>query len=98
MAWAILDSNVYIDYWQGDVAIEEALASIRQTFVIRHSSVVLSELRRGARTSAAQHIVEELFALAAVQWCPTEEDWWTAGRLIRVIGDAHQWDASKRRD
>jgi predicted nucleic acid-binding protein len=95
--WAILDTDVYIGTWErGD--FEEALDGIRRSFIIRHSAVVLSELRRGARSRAAERLVASLFRLAAVQWEPTARDWWEAGRLIRRIGDARGWDTRKRRD
>lgn len=71
---------------------------MQKIFIVRHSAVVLSELRRGARTREAQRRVEALARLAAVQWEPTAADWWEAGALIRKIGDAHGWDRSKRRD
>jgi predicted nucleic acid-binding protein len=95
--WAILDTTVYIDHWERGL-YEERLAAVRKAYVIRHSAVVLSELRRGARTRAAQRLVEGLYRFAAVQWEPTVEDWWEAGRLIRTIGDAKGWDTNKRRD
>ena len=97
MRWAILDTTVYIDHWERGL-YEERLAALRKAYVIRHSAVVLSELRRGARTRAAQRLVEALYRLAAVRWEPTVEDWWEAGRLIRTIGDAQGWDTNKRRD
>lgn len=97
MRWAILDTTVYIDHWERGL-YEERLAALRKGYVIRHSAVVLSELRRGARTRAAQRLVEALYRLAAVRWGPTVEDWWEAGRLIRTIGDAQGWDTNKRRD
>ena len=97
MRWAILDTTVYIDHWERGL-YEERLAALRKAYVIRHSVVVLSELRRGARTRAAQRLVEALYRLAAVRWEPTVEDWWEAGRLIRTIGDAQGWDTNKRRD
>lgn len=97
MRWAILDTTVYIDHWERGL-YEERLAALRKAYVIRHSAVVLSELRRGARTRAAQRLVEALHRLAAVRWEPTVEDWWEAGRLIRTIGDAQGWNTNKRRD
>lgn len=97
MRWAILDTTVYIGHWEQGL-YEGALAALRKAYVIRHSAVVLSELRRGARTREAQLLVESLYRLAAVRWEPTVEDWWEAGRLIRRIGDAQGWDTSKRRD
>ena len=87
MPAAILDASVYIDYWEGRLS-EAAWAQVQRTFIIRHSSVVLSELRRGARTRQAQRLVDALFKLARVQWAPSASDWWKAGRLIRKIGDA----------
>ncbi|MBI4592792.1 MAG: PIN domain-containing protein [Candidatus Rokubacteria bacterium] len=97
MAWAILDTSVYIDHWErGRHA--KALADVRSGFIVRHSAVVLSELRRGARRREAGRLVDELFRLATVQWAPTADDWWQAGRLIRIIGDGGGWDVGKRRD
>ena len=97
MSWAILDTNVYIGHWERGLYQAE-LSAIRQGHVIRHSSVVLSELRRGARTKTALRLVESLHRLATVRWGPSAADWWEAGRLIRVIGDEHGWDAVKRRE
>jgi predicted nucleic acid-binding protein len=95
--WAILDTTVYIGHWERGL-YEEALAAVRQAYVIRHSAVVLSELRRGARTRDAQRLVDALYRLATIRWEPTAADWWEAGRLIRKIGDAQGWDRNKRRD
>ena len=60
MRWAIIDTSVYIDYWERGLH-DAALADVRKTFIIRQSSVVLSELRRGARTKAAQRLLQTLF-------------------------------------
>jgi predicted nucleic acid-binding protein len=98
MRWAILDTAVYIDHWEGALGIDDALAGIRRAFIVRHSSVVLSELRRGARTAAARRRVSALHRIAAVQWAPMAEDWWRAGELVRTIGDAHDWEVAKRRE
>ena len=97
MPWAILDTNVYIDHWERGL-YEEALTAVEKAFIVRHSAVVLSELRRGARTREAQQHVESLFRLSKIQWEPTAGDWWEAGRLIRRIGDARGWGRDKRRD
>jgi predicted nucleic acid-binding protein len=97
MPWAILDTSIYIGHWEQGL-YEEAMSSIRKAFVVRHSAVVLSELRRGARTQESRRLVDALFRLATIRWAPTVEDWWEAGGLIRKIGDAQQWDRSKRRD
>jgi predicted nucleic acid-binding protein len=97
MAWALLDTSIYIGHWEAGL-YDELLDEVRRAFVIRHSAVVLSELRRGARATAARDLVESLHRLAAVQWEPTATDWWEAGRLVRVIGDSQGWDRTKRRD
>ena len=97
MPWAILDTNVYIGHWERGL-YEESLSAVRKAFVVRHSAVVFSELRRGTRTREAQGVVEDLFRIARIQWEPTPGDWWEVGRLIRKIGDARRWDTNKRRD
>jgi predicted nucleic acid-binding protein len=97
MPWAILDTSVYIGHWERGL-YEDALAVVQRAFVVRHSAVVLSELRRGARTRQSQRLVEALFRLAPIRWEPTGEDWWEAGGLIRDIGDAQRWGRGKRRD
>lgn len=97
MPWAILDTNVYIGHWERGL-YDETLDRVRQAFIVRHSSVVLSELRRGARTRAAQTVVANLMEQATVVWAPQSSDWWEAGKLIRELGDARDWDRSKRRD
>jgi predicted nucleic acid-binding protein len=95
--WAVIDTSVYIGYWQGGL-YDAALEQVRRAFIVRHSTVVLSELRRGARTRAAERAVARLYALAPDPWTPNQKDWWEAGRLIRTLGDAHDWDRGKRRD
>ncbi len=97
MAWAILDTSVYIGHWERGL-YEEALAAVRDAFIVRHSAVVLSELRRGAQTRKAQRLVEALYRLARPQWEPTAAEWWEAGWLIRKIGDAQRWERNRRRD
>lgn len=95
--WAVIDTSVYIGHWERGLH-EDTLAEVRKAFVIRHSAVVLSELRRGARTREATRTVHRLHDLARAVWEPTPGDWWEAGQIIRTIGDAHDWDRSKRRD
>jgi len=97
MALAIMDTNVYIDHWEHGL-YQETLDNLRRAYIIRHSAVVLSELRRGARDRDAQRLVARLFALATVRWEPSVADWWEAGRLVRTIGDKRSWDINKRRE
>jgi len=97
LAVAILDTSVYIDHWERGL-YQDILENLRRAFVIRHSAVVLSELRRGARGRDAELLVANLFELATVRWEPSVADWWEAGRLVRNIGDKQDWDINKRRD
>jgi|SRR5450432_1917746 predicted nucleic acid-binding protein len=97
MRAAILDTSVYIDFWERELRAEE-LATIHAAFVVRFSAVVLSELRRGARHQQARRTVEGLFRHAAEIWEPAAADWWEAGKLVREIGDAQTWDTNKRRE
>ncbi len=95
--WAVIDTSVYIGHWERGL-YQETLDQVRKAFVIRHSAVVLSELRRGARTRQAERTVSRLRELTRSVWEPTARDWWEAGRIIRTVGDAHDWDRSKRRE
>ena len=95
--WALIDTSVYIDHWERGLHAD-TLERVRRAFVVRHSAVVLSELRRGARTPEALRTVTRLHRLARTVWEPTAGDWWEAGRLIRTIGDARDWERTTRRD
>jgi predicted nucleic acid-binding protein len=97
MAFAILDTDVYIEHWERGF-FQEPLENLRRAYIIRHSAVVLSELRSGARTREAQRLVRELYDLATLRWEPSAADWWEAGRLVRIIGDQQDWDVNKRRE
>jgi predicted nucleic acid-binding protein len=95
--WAVIDTSVYIGHWERGL-YEDVLTEVRRAFVVRHSAVVLSELRRGARTRQAQRTVDRLHDLARGAWERTPKEGWEAGQIIRSVGDAHDWDRSKRRD
>ena len=97
MRFALLDTNVYIDFWVGGLHAE-AVETVHRGFVVRHAAVVLSELRRGARTQQARRTVESLYRLATEVWEPTAADWWQAGKLVRDIGDQQGWNVHKRRE
>jgi predicted nucleic acid-binding protein len=97
MPWAILDSDIYIGHWERG-SYEEDLKQVSKAFIVRHSAVVLSELRRGARTPTARKLVDSLYRLARIRWEPNARDWWEAGKLVREIGDAENWETNKRRE
>ena len=97
MHWAILDTGIYIGHWEAGL-YDALLADVGKGFLVRHSAVVLSELRRGARTTAARRRVEGLFRLAHIVWEPSAADWWEAGRLVRDVGDREGWETTKRRE
>ena len=97
MPFAIIDTNVYVDHWEG-VLDDEALNWVRAKFVVRQSSVVLSELCRGARTKQARRLIEVLRRLSKIEWAPTPVDWWQAGQIIQKVGDVRNWDPRKRQE
>ncbi len=97
MRLAILDTNVYIGHWERTL-YQDRWDALHRAYIVRQSAVVLSELRRGARTQAARGLVEGLRRAAPVVWEPTAIDWWEAGRVVQQLGDARSWDRGKRRD
>ncbi|MBI3183359.1 MAG: PIN domain-containing protein [Myxococcales bacterium] len=97
LPWAIIDTSAYVDAWEGKVGIS-LLEQAVQGLVVRQAAVVLSELRRGARTPAAMQLVRSLRATAKVIWAPAADDWWEAGRLVLELGDAQGWEVQKRRE
>jgi hypothetical protein len=62
MAVAILDTSVDIYHWERGL-YQDTLENLRRAYIIRHSAVVLSELRRGARARDA-----ELFVASLLNW------------------------------
>jgi hypothetical protein len=63
MRWAVIDNSVYVGHWERGL-YEDTLTTVRRAFIVHHSVVVLSALRRGARTRPAQRLVDALAALA----------------------------------
>jgi len=97
VAFAILDTNVYIDHWERGAHAAE-LDLVRQSLVVRHSAVVLSELRRGVRSLKARRTVEALRRVANTVWAPTAADWWDAGEIVAKIGSRLGWEVAKKRE
>lgn len=92
---AILDTGIYIGHWEAGL-YDALLSDVQRGFVVRHSAVVLSELKRGARTPAARQRVEGLFRHARFIWEPKSADWWEAVKLVREVGDHEGWEVNKR--
>jgi hypothetical protein len=97
MAVAILDTSIYIDHWERGL-YQETLENLRRAYIIRHSAVVLSELRRGARGREAERLLTSLFEMGHGSMGAFGGRLVRAGRLIRKIGDTQNWDINKRRD
>jgi predicted nucleic acid-binding protein len=97
LRWAILDTSVYIGHWETG-RHDDMLLDVQRAFIVRHSAVVLSELRRGARSREQQRIVERLQSMAHTIWEPNADDWWEAGKIVREVGDRAGWETRKRRE
>lgn len=90
----IFDSCVLIDHLRTNCHAErmEALAGS-----IRHSSVVLAELERGAKTTQEQNFLVQ-FAQQHPILTPGEEDWLASGRLLAALRKRHGFEPAKLRD
>jgi predicted nucleic acid-binding protein len=97
LPYAILDTAIYIGHWEHGL-YGSVLEQIRRHLIVRQSSVVLSELHRGAKTKEALKLVEDLYKLAKPCWVPDEKDWWAAGKILRQLSIRHGWDARRIRD
>ena len=53
MRWAIIDTSVFINHWERGLD-EDVLLTVRKAFIVRQSSVVLSELRRGGTATSGR--------------------------------------------
>ena len=97
MPWAIVDTSIYVGHWEHGLHAD-LLAEVRRAFIVRQSAVVLSELRRGARSRAARDLVESLHRMSTVTWAPEVDDWWEAGRIVQKVGDTQDWEIARRRE
>jgi predicted nucleic acid-binding protein len=95
--WLVLDTSVYIDLWERAKA-STVLTELGKRYIVRHSAIVLSELRRGARSAEAIRAVEALREGATEVWAPSAEHWWRSGQIIQQLGDRYHWDLRRRRD
>lgn len=97
MPYVLLDTSVYIGHWEQGL-YRSTLEELRQTFIIRNSAVVISELFRGAKTKNALQLVADLYKLSRPCWAPLVEDWRATGKILRTLSLKHGWEARKIRD
>ncbi len=79
---AVLDTSVYIEIFRTG---RFTLDLIRSTWIVRCSSVVFHELRRGARTTLERQFVNELARKVRII-TPLEPHWLESAEILSVIG------------
>lgn len=97
MRYVLLDTSVYIDYWERGL-YASTLEQIHRGLIVRHSSVVLSELYRGARTKKPFNWWRVYISSPNPAGAPNDEDWRKAGKILRGMGLKQGWEARKIRD
>ena len=79
---AVLDTSVYIEIFRTG---RFTLDLLRSPWIVRCSSVVLHEIRRGARTTLERRFVNELARKVRVI-TPLERHWLESAEILSVIG------------
>ena len=79
---AVLDTSVYIEIFRTG---RFTLDLLRSPWIIRCSSVVLHELRRGARTNLELRFVNELTRKIRII-TPAERHWLESAEILSIIG------------
>ena len=90
---AVLDTSVYIENFRTGRFTVDLLHS---PWVIRHSAVVLHELRRGARTPLELRFVADLARKSRIL-TPTERHWLQSAELLSLIGRRRGYGVNKLR-
>jgi predicted nucleic acid-binding protein len=93
---ALLDTGVHIRGWL-DRAWWARTEPVLRPYILRASSVVLSELRRGSTSARARRRVAQLLRASAEVWAPTRKDWWAAGAVLAALGEREGFDAHGKR-
>ena len=91
---AILDTSVYIENFRTG---RFTLDLLRSRWIVRCSSVVLHELRRGARTSLELKFVAELSKKIRII-TPNEGHWLHSAEILSRIGRKSGYGPSKLRE
>ena len=88
---AVLDTSVYIEIFRTG---RFTLDLLRSPWIIRCSSVVLHEIRRGARTTLERRFVNELARKVRVI-TPLERHWLESAEILSVIGEKKGFGPNK---
>jgi predicted nucleic acid-binding protein len=91
---SIFDSSIWIDQWRTGCH-SGRIASIHG--VVRLSSVVLAELRRGALRKSESTLIEVLEKNHRIL-TPSEANWLESGRILAKMRLDHGFEAGKLRD
>ena len=92
--FAVLDTSVYIENFRNG-RFEGLL--LESSFVPRCSTVVLHELRRGARTTVERRFVEDLHRHCHII-TPTERHWLDAADILKRVRTREHYDINKIRE
>jgi len=79
---AVLDTSIYVEIFRTG---RFTLDLLRSPWIIRCSSVVLHELRRGARTTLELRFVNELARKVRII-TPLERHWLESAEILSIIG------------
>lgn len=90
----LFDTSIFVDQLRND-RHRERIASVSGR--IRYSSVVLSELLRGAKKRTDRDFVEAL-SKRSLLLRPSEKNWLDSGRLLSRISVEHGFLPGKLRD
>jgi predicted nucleic acid-binding protein len=90
----IFDSSIWIDQWRTDCH-SQRISSIEG--LLRMSSVVLAELRRGALRRSETVLIEALEKRHRIL-TPTEANWLESGRILAKMHLDHGFSSEKLRD
>lgn len=91
---AIVDSSVYIELFRRG-RFRERLSQL--PYLVRNSSVVLAELRRGTTQKKEVRWLDELEANARV-YAPGVREWRRTGEILAKLRARHGYDARRLRD
>ena len=88
---AVLDTSVYVEIFRNG---RFTLDLLRSPWIIRCSSVVLHELRRGARTNLELRFVNELTRKIRII-TPLQRHWLESAEILSIIGRKKGFGPSK---